>query len=51
VRGILASRSVRVKLNNGRRRPARGTPCARNNVKWVMKGGAVAADKTEGQVR
>jgi len=28
-----------------------GYPCALNNVKWVMKGGAVVADKTKGQVR
>ena len=28
-----------------------GYPCALNNVKCVMKGGAVAADKTRGQVR
>ena len=28
-----------------------GYQCALNNVKWVMKGGAVVADKTKGQVR
>ncbi len=28
-----------------------GNQCALNNVKWVMKGGAVVADKTKGQVR
>jgi hypothetical protein len=28
-----------------------GHPCALNKVKWVMKGGAVVADKTKGQVR
>jgi len=28
-----------------------GYQCALNNVKWVMKGAAVVADKTKGQVR
>src|SRR5229473_526313 len=32
-------------------RVSAGYQCALNNVKWVMKGGAVVADKTKGQVR
>ena len=28
-----------------------GYPCALNNVKWVMRGGAMVVDKTKGQVR
>jgi hypothetical protein len=59
MRGILASRSGRVKLNN----ELRATPIlcsiaaladinmAINNVRWVMKAGALVVDKTKGQVR